>query len=114
VPGYLPHSEFLSWPVEDQDKALAFQRHQRRLHTCGTDPSEWITAKGRPVVPPPFEPQVFSCQGCKEIDGLRRALGDDLKGYQEIVLVPVDPDDVDQDQITSPSVAVLRDELEVD
>lgn len=38
----LSHSQFLSWPAEDQDKALAYLRFERqRCSGCGTRKAEW-------------------------------------------------------------------------
>jgi len=42
VPLGLAHSEFLSWPAMDQDKALAFLRRKAlSCSGCGTRREEW-------------------------------------------------------------------------
>jgi predicted Fe-S protein YdhL (DUF1289 family) len=42
VPLGIPHSRFLSWSDDDQDKALAWQREQRKVcRGCGTRKEEW-------------------------------------------------------------------------
>lgn len=41
-PRGIPLSRFLSWPVEDQEAALAWQDDQSRsCSRCGTHPDEW-------------------------------------------------------------------------
>jgi hypothetical protein len=42
VPRGIPHSVFLEWDEDDQDKALAYQRLKARsCPSCGTLPEDW-------------------------------------------------------------------------
>lgn len=42
MPLGIPHSAFLDWPDEDQDKALAYVREKATICTgCGTRQVEW-------------------------------------------------------------------------
>lgn len=41
------HGEFLGWPADDQDKALAYERYDRSVcGGCGTRRDEWDPAAG--------------------------------------------------------------------
>jgi hypothetical protein len=70
VPIGLPHSEFLSWDPDDQDKALAFRALQSEYHVCGTRPEEWDPARGGSRVA--YVAEVTRCLGCEEIGRARR------------------------------------------
>lgn len=65
VPKGIPHSVFLKWNEDDQDKALGWELYQRQLCSgCGTEPSEWVDEDGFPVFPPPYQPNSTRCYGC--------------------------------------------------
>jgi hypothetical protein len=68
APRGLPHSVFLSWSPDDQDKALAWLiDEESRCSECGTVPAEWLAADGKKLaVPPPYEADVDFCGGCAE------------------------------------------------
>jgi hypothetical protein len=72
----MPHSEFLSWPDDDQDKALAFQAQRHQVCPgCGTRPEEWIGGDGRRVDEDPYTAEAIKCYGCVA----RGALADELR-----------------------------------
>lgn len=63
VPLGIPHSRFLSWLPDDQDKALAYQRHVNETCTgCGTRRDEWERD------PDAFIADVTICPGCERIE----------------------------------------------
>ncbi len=65
----IPHSRFLSWPADDQDKVIAYLiREGERCRTCGTFPDLWIDPETkRTVEPPPYHLHTLRCQGCVTI-----------------------------------------------
>lgn len=63
VPLGLPHSEFLSWEDEDQDKALAYLRDKATVcGGCGTRPREWAGDRFA------FVAQHSVCPGCEVLE----------------------------------------------
>jgi hypothetical protein len=42
----LPHSQFKSWDPLDQAKALAWQKRQSEIHSCGVHPDVWDPERG--------------------------------------------------------------------
>lgn len=63
VPLGIPHSRFLSWTEDDQDKALAWRAEQaQHCHSCGTRRDEWEDD--------PFAYVVHSdqCPGCELLE----------------------------------------------
>ena len=64
----LPHSEFLSWNDDDQDKALAWVTDQAELCAggCGTRASEWDPKQGGHRFA--YITQTRRCPGCELID----------------------------------------------
>lgn len=59
VPLGIPHSGFLSWSEDDQDKALAYQRELRsRCQGCGTREEDWEKDRDAYIT------DVKICPGC--------------------------------------------------
>jgi hypothetical protein len=74
VPLGIPHSVFLSWEPLDQDKALAWQREQKKICPgCGTRPEQWDRDKTA------FVGDIRHCWGCDTLD-LER---DNVRAMQE-------------------------------
>lgn len=73
APRALPHTAFLSWSEDDQDKALAWLIHDRsKCPQCGTHPDDWIdSATGRALEPPPFMADAKRCWGCVTLSDSR-------------------------------------------
>lgn len=64
----IPHSEFLSWAVEDQEKALGhFVYEGQRCGNCGIHPDDWPDPDE-----PVFEATTRVCPGCAELDRFGR------------------------------------------
>lgn len=60
MPAGIPHSVFLSWDEDDQDKALAYRREQATVCTgCGTRRAEWEADRFAYVA------QSHQCPGCE-------------------------------------------------
>ena len=99
-PRALPHSVFLAWSQDDQDKALAWMVHDRsKCSRCGTFPEDWVAPDGRMKIPPPFEAHDRTCYGCQQIDRYSRYLekeGGESAG-RIVVLTPADPFEYDRD-----------------
>lgn len=54
---------------------VAFRRwDSTHCPQCGTIPDSWFDERGRIINPPPFEPEVISCQGCRDVAELRATL----------------------------------------
>lgn len=70
VPLGIPHSVFLSWDVDDQDKALAWRAEQSLRCSCGTRPDEWDPKQGGSRVA--YLAQTRQCLGCEELARGRR------------------------------------------
>lgn len=63
MPLGIPHSEFLSWDEDDQDKALAYQHEQSiRCGECGTSRAEW---EDDPLA---YMGDAWTCMGCETIE----------------------------------------------
>jgi hypothetical protein len=82
------HSEFLSWPELDQDKAVAYAAYAASVcQGCGTRPEEWEPehAGDRHA----YEASVLTCPGCQVRGDLERELreGDEASG-RYVVLIP--------------------------
>lgn len=66
----MPHSEFLSWAVEDRAKAVAyFLEKNERCQVCGTSQWEWEENKFA------YEAVEHFCQGCLHTSVLREQSG---------------------------------------
>jgi hypothetical protein len=78
----IPHSRFLSWAEDDQDKALAYLRDRATVcGGCGTRAKEW---DGDPFA---FVAQATTCLGCEVIERERDNVHEQAKGVR-IFLVP--------------------------
>lgn len=74
VPLGLPHSQFLSWSDDDQDKALAWTLDSRdRCHGCGTRADEWEPDKGGSRNA--YEAKLHICPGCERRSWAREEEG---------------------------------------
>ena len=86
----IPHSRFLSWPEEDQDKVIEYLIFEgRRCNRCGTFAEEWLdpTTK-RPIDPPPYDIDSTRCLGCVELDRVQEYMGKDNHSGLYFHLVP--------------------------
>lgn len=86
VPLGIPHSAFLGWAEDDQDKALAWQREQAQVcKGCGTRDEEW--QRNRLA----YVGQQRTCLGCmaleQEAENIREA---GRGGYTYPYLAPFD------------------------
>lgn len=58
-PRGIPHSEFLSWPIDDQVKALGWQAEQNAACSqCGTRDWEWEQDRRA------YRAEAYVCMGC--------------------------------------------------
>lgn len=74
-PRGIPLSRFLSWPVSDQEAALAWMAHEsRRCGQCGTHLDDWKEAEGGSRTA--YHAEQFSCPGCARIGQAQTALRD--------------------------------------
>lgn len=106
VPLGIPHSQFLAWSADDQDKAIAYTVRQRaRCPSCGTNPDEWVTAGGDPVIPPPYEPTTHVCMGCADKERYDKSMQDEPVKGGYTVLVPSNWAEYDEDEFVGPSRA---------
>jgi hypothetical protein len=92
VPLGIPHSTFLGWLEEDQDKAIAWQRSKLgRCQECGTPIHEWVDASGEAVEPPPYVVTTAYCVGCatvkEERDRIKASGSDDRADTVKVYLV---------------------------
>lgn len=72
VPLGIPHSEFLSWPDVDQDKAIDFVQYQRgACPGCGTRREEWEADRFAYVA------ESERCPGCEVIAQEQDSVPDD-------------------------------------
>lgn len=75
APKALPHSTFLAWSDDDQDKALAWQRFEdETCPGCGTRPDEWEHDRTA------FVGDQTRCLGCEVLAQERENVPDDAKG----------------------------------
>lgn len=82
MPLGLPHSQFLSWSLEDQDKALAYNRHLRSACSgCGTRQSEWDHN------PNAYLGDLYHCEGCARLEEERNNAPENSAGLH-IRLLP--------------------------
>ena len=73
----IPHSQFESWSIDDQDKALEYYAWKHTIcQKCGTDPSDWMGPDGIPIEPPPYQAQTTRCMGCAALDESRASVDD--------------------------------------
>ncbi len=69
-PRGIPHSAFVSWSPDDQDKALSWQAYEaRRCGQCGTHLDDWKEASGGSQFA--WHAETFACPGCSELERRR-------------------------------------------
>lgn len=79
----IPHSQFLSWPEEDQDKVVAFILWDgAKCGSCGTNPSDWLDENGHMADDPPFVVGSRMCYGCATLEDAREGVP---KGDRSII-----------------------------
>lgn len=71
----IPHSEFLKWPEDDQDKAIAWVSAKAEVcDLCGSRESDWVDVEtGRMLDEPKLTPIGIRDHGCAEIEAYRKA-----------------------------------------
>lgn len=75
APKGIPHSRFLSWSEDDQDKALAWARLTAEVCSgCGTRPEEWTDD------PFAFVGDQVRCSGCEVLEQERENIPDGARG----------------------------------
>lgn len=90
----LPHSQFLSWDQDDQDKALAFTVEQRRACSgCGTVTDDWFDEEGQDRVIPPYVAKTKYCPGCHELADTQAEIPEDRKSFTYVYLEPWSAED---------------------
>lgn len=95
-PRGIPHSRFLDWSTDDQEKALWWMaRERQRCNGCGTHPDEWNEDLGGSREA--YKAEERTCPGCRErgpaADALDRARNaGDPKHGTSIALIPNRPD----------------------
>ncbi len=74
----IPHSEFLAWDIDDQDKALAYTSEMRKVcGSCGTREQEWADLDD-----PPYTWHTSRCPGCVVLEEGRKTVPDDAKNVR--------------------------------
>lgn len=82
----LPHSQFLNWHEDDQDKALAFLLFKGEIcPNCGTSNDGWVDDRGRWLDEPKYEVVTHKCYGCEEIGSLKDSIPDHQKSSVYVV-----------------------------
>lgn len=75
VPLGIPHSRFLAWDEDDQDKALAYQAEMRTVcPSCGTREADWERD------PDAYVGDLRFCEGCARQERELENKPDDAKG----------------------------------
>ncbi len=99
MPLGIPHSEFLSWPADDQDKALAWLAEEsERCGQCGTRSDEHDPRVGGD--PHRYEAVASRCRGCELIAQKRRDLQKDAPDALGVrVGLQLAPEDEDDDDV---------------
>lgn len=80
VPLGIPHSKFLSWDPDDQDKAIGYTREQARVCRCGTRQSEWKDDRYA------YVGQQRQCPGCEVLEQERENVSEIARGYTHVYL----------------------------
>lgn len=69
-PKGIPHSTFLSWDPDDQEKALSWQAFMaRRCGQCGTHLDDWKETAGGDRFA--WHAETYTCPGCSELERYR-------------------------------------------
>lgn len=71
---------FLSWPIEDQDKALAWQRERAKVCRCGTRREEWVAD------PDAYLGDLDHCEGCDRLEREQDNIPEGAKGVHTRLL----------------------------
>jgi hypothetical protein len=75
VPLGIPHTIFLGWDPDDQDKALAYQRDLRgRCNGCGTRKEDWADD------PDAYVGWHDTCPGCERLEQERKNVAEGAQG----------------------------------
>jgi hypothetical protein len=83
VPKALPHSVFLGWADDDQDKALAYEAAVRQVcPRCGTRPAEWEADREA------YVGQTHLCPGCEVRHQEQQNVPSDAADYTVVYLAP--------------------------
>jgi hypothetical protein len=83
VPSRIPLSQFLAWPEQDQDLALAYLRSQRRkCPSCGIEPSRVEGA----------EPELIATwavrQCCSDMETKQKQIPEDKRSVAHLYWMP--------------------------
>ena len=82
-PNGIPHSRFLGWSEDDQDKALAWQRHVALACAgCGTREAEW---EADPLA---WMGDIVHCPGCAALEQERENIPPESPRGLRVRLVP--------------------------
>lgn len=74
----IPHSQFLGWPEDDQDKVVEYRLHMMgQCRQCGTWPAEWVEEDGTALEPPPYLAATQRCLGCATLEEAREQIPKD-------------------------------------
>lgn len=85
----LPHSQFLGWSYDDQDKAIAWSLDRKsKCGTCGTVTSEWLDEEGRDREPPPYEAKTQICLGCQSLADKQNEIPEDRRSFTQVYFQP--------------------------
>lgn len=83
-PHGIPLHEFLTWPDESQQAALAWQSHEGRRHgPCGTHPDDFPDG-GRGTDEAHFHESI--CVGCQRMQAAQERMRADTDGTPGVVL----------------------------
>jgi hypothetical protein len=84
-PKGIPLHEFLTWPAESQQAALAWQAHEGRRHAaCGTHPEDFPDG-GRGPAQVHWHERV--CIGCQRLEASRAQMRSDADGTAGVRLI---------------------------
>lgn len=82
-PRGIPHSRFLSWEQDDQDKALAWMEIvDLTCKQCGTRIEEWENDRFA------YVGQAEYCPGCEVLGQEQENVPDGARGYVKVFLMP--------------------------
>jgi hypothetical protein len=90
VPLGIPHSQFLRWDTDDQDKALAHMVLTRTTcGKCGTIPEDWLDSEGKELDDPPYKVSSRYCPGCATLEAAREAVPKEQRSLITLYLAKV-------------------------
>jgi hypothetical protein len=71
----VPHSQFMEWSEDDQDKVIAYNVFKRTVCAkCGTIPEDWLDEQGEYLEPPPYVVTTRHCPGCATLSDAREEI----------------------------------------